>query len=62
VFITEYRFDITYMEGTPIDWHHVSGVRIHRSVKRCLNLLNHQFLNDGSPSTTSIPSTVYSCN
>jgi len=33
--MTEYKIDNTVMEGTPIDWLHVSGVRTHRSLKRC---------------------------
>ena len=43
MFMKEYEFDNTGMEGTPSVWRHVSGVRTHRSVKRCLNHLNHQF-------------------
>jgi hypothetical protein len=43
VFIMECAFDNTDMEGTTTDWYNVSGVHTHRSVKMCLNLLNHQF-------------------
>jgi len=58
-FITECVFDNTDMEGALL-WRHVSDVRTSRTVKRCLNLLNHQLWNCGSRSTTGVPSIVYS--
>jgi len=49
------------MEGTrSIEWRNVSGVPRHRSVKCCLNHLNHQFWIYGSRSTAGIPGIAYS--
>jgi len=62
VFITENEFDNTrtYMEGTPIEWLHVSGVRTHRSVKWCLNPLSQHFWKYGTRSITGISGNVSS--
>ena len=44
MFIMECEFDNTDMEGTPyIEWRPVSGVRTQRSVKWCINAINHSF-------------------
>jgi len=44
VFITECEFGIQDMEWTPsIEWRRVSGLLTHRSVKRNLIIINHNF-------------------
>jgi len=59
VFITECEFDNIDMDGTPVEWRHVSGVSTHRSVKSCLHLLNRQFWSCGSRRTAGVTDIVY---